>query len=103
MSPGSIICIDDSDDNEAGRPQPSVVASDPVQNWQERIADIVEDKTKNYLATIFWQMQANNPSPDMGNMFSQLLSQMQMTENTAEKKKTAIKETGDKKKPEKCE
>eukprot|EP00957_Ditylum_brightwellii_P038736 2928169-Ditylum_brightwellii.AAC.1 len=64
---------------------------------------MVEAQAKEYLAKILQQMQANNSSPDMGNMCSQLLSKMQMAENTDDKKKAATSETGDKKMPAKHE
>eukprot|EP00957_Ditylum_brightwellii_P125132 9538762-Ditylum_brightwellii.AAC.2 len=45
MSPDNVICIDKSDDNNAGSPQPSVVASAPVQCSQEGMAGMMTDKT----------------------------------------------------------
>eukprot|EP00957_Ditylum_brightwellii_P085077 6468680-Ditylum_brightwellii.AAC.1 len=98
----NVICIDDSDDDKTGSPQPSVVGSGAVQEIESKVADMVEAQTKEYLATMLRQMQANNSSSHMGNMCSSLLSQMQVAENTVDMKKAATSDAGDKKMPANC-
>eukprot|EP00957_Ditylum_brightwellii_P075250 5718366-Ditylum_brightwellii.AAC.1 len=64
---------------------------------------MVEAQTKDYLATMLRQIQANNSNPHMGNMCSALLSQIQVAENTVDRKKAVTSDVGDKKMPAKLE
>eukprot|EP00957_Ditylum_brightwellii_P119813 9142007-Ditylum_brightwellii.AAC.1 len=99
----NVICIDDSDDNKAGSPQPSVAGSGAIQEMESKVAEMVEAQTKDYLATMLWHIQANNSSPHMGNMCSALLSQMQAAENTVDWKKAVTSGDGERKMPAKHE
>eukprot|EP00957_Ditylum_brightwellii_P008787 666516-Ditylum_brightwellii.AAC.1 len=56
---------------------------------ESKVAEMVEAQTKDYLATMLQQMEVNNSSPQMGNMCSAPLSQMQVAENTVDRKKAA--------------
>ena len=38
----NVTCIDDSDDNNAGSPQPSVVGSGAIQEMESTVAEMVE-------------------------------------------------------------
>eukprot|EP00957_Ditylum_brightwellii_P072754 5529561-Ditylum_brightwellii.AAC.1 len=89
MSPNNAICIDNSDDDVSSSSQPSVVPSDPVQSWKETVANMVETKTKDTVAAFFSQMQENNPGAVVKNMVAELLSQTQMKDKSADKKKAA--------------
>eukprot|EP00957_Ditylum_brightwellii_P048919 3711619-Ditylum_brightwellii.AAC.1 len=68
---------DYSDADKAGSPHPSVVGSGAMQDWRLGLADLVQAQIKG-----------------------QLLSQMQMKENTTDDNKTAAtSESGDNKMP----
>eukprot|EP00957_Ditylum_brightwellii_P210057 15364523-Ditylum_brightwellii.AAC.1 len=98
----NVICVDDSDDDKACSPQPSVVGSGAVQNWYSGVADMVEVQTKEYFVIMLWEMQANKSSAGMGNMCSQLLRRLQMEENTTDDNKMNAKsDSGDKRMPAK--
>eukprot|EP00957_Ditylum_brightwellii_P140445 10700597-Ditylum_brightwellii.AAC.1 len=89
MSLDNDICIDNSDDDVAGSVQPSEVPSAPAQCWKGVVADMVKAKTKDTVDAFFTLDADKNPSPEVKKIVTELLSQMQIRDKTAENKKAA--------------